>query len=188
MVPKMGSTSAIQRFQQSLRQAFFSGNDRMTKNYLQFLVDKIVVDGPSVEIRCMSEAAIRLMEGGVPKDKTGEELTSPVHSPTTVGVKLAHAYETRTWVWPFKVLEFRTTAKQRSKKTARPQRRLSALERARKLQEMLDREPGLTRAELARRLGISRARVTQILGALDLGDVTGRLSERAARGLRGPRH
>jgi len=78
---------------------------------------------------------------------------------------LALAYETRTWVWSFKVLEFKKTAKRRSVKTAKPPR-LGALERARKLQEMLAHEPGLTRAELAGRLGISRARVTQILACL----------------------
>ncbi len=82
-------------------------------------------------------------------------------------VRLAQAYETRTWSWPFKVLEFKKTAKRRSATTAK-QVRLTALERATKMQEMLDSEAGLTRAELARRLGISRARVTQILNVLTL--------------------
>ena len=81
------------------------------------------------------------------------------------------------------MLEFKKTAKRRSKETAK-QVRLTALERALKLQEMLDREPRLTRAELARRLGISRARVTQILGALEVGSLADQITERAARRLR----
>ena len=93
---------------------------------------------------------------------------------------VAQAYENRTWGWPFKVLGFKKTAKRKRDKPAKP--RLTTLERASKLQEMLDREPGLTRAELARRLGISRARVTQILTHLQLPpELTAQVTERAAR-------
>ncbi len=81
------------------------------------------------------------------------------------------------------MVEFRKTAKRRSVKTAK-EVRLSALQRTRKLQEMLDREPGLTRAELARRLGISRARMTQILARASVPGETWKAPEPSTSSMR----
>ncbi len=53
----------------------------MTKNYLRFLVDRIVVTGPEVEIHARSDAAVQMMAGPT---KTGPGLTVPARSPTTV--------------------------------------------------------------------------------------------------------
>jgi hypothetical protein len=38
-----------------------SGDNALTKNYLRFLVDKIVVNGPNVQMVTRSEAVVRMM-------------------------------------------------------------------------------------------------------------------------------
>lgn len=61
-----------------------------------------------------------------------------------------------------------TSADPRSPSQPHPDERSSrADQRARELQALLDRGEVKTRAEIANRLGVSRARVTQILGRLN---------------------
>lgn len=56
--------AGITRFQNSIRSIFLSGDNALTKNYLRFLVDRIVVNGSHVQMVTRSEAVVRLMAAG----------------------------------------------------------------------------------------------------------------------------
>ena len=73
----------------------------------------------------------------------------------------------RTWIYvkdfpPLRVIR-------REPEPSQVIRRPGREERARQYRAMLDSEPGLTRAALARRLGVSRAWVTKILAGTNIG-------------------
>ncbi len=77
----------------------------------------------------------------------------------------------RTWNFE-KVFEGYAKPRPRRARQSRPSRvAADRKKRARRFQAMLDAEPGITRADLARRLGFSRAWVTKVLGfaAIDTG-------------------
>jgi hypothetical protein len=59
----------------------------------------------------------------------------------------------------------RQRAREAAERAARPSRLEVQLDRAREFQRLLDSAEVRNRAELARRFGISRASVTQVMGA-----------------------
>jgi site-specific DNA recombinase len=61
--PNLYTESRITKFQNSIRSIFLSKDNALTKNYLRFLVDKIVVTGPTVQMVTRSEAVVRMMAG-----------------------------------------------------------------------------------------------------------------------------
>jgi hypothetical protein len=65
--PHLYSPENIERFRQSIRGIFLSGNNAMTRNYLRFLVDHIVLKGTQVELYARTDAAVRVMVSGQKK-------------------------------------------------------------------------------------------------------------------------
>jgi site-specific DNA recombinase len=65
--PHLHSAENIERFRESIRGLFLSGNNAMTRNYLWFLVDRIVLNGTHVELYARTEAAVRVMVSGQKK-------------------------------------------------------------------------------------------------------------------------
>ena len=61
--PYLYSEPSIQKFQASLRKIFLSNDATLTKNYLRFLVEKIVVTGAKVQMVTRSAAVVRMMAG-----------------------------------------------------------------------------------------------------------------------------
>ncbi len=62
--PNLYTEASITKFQSSIRSIFLSGDNALTKNYLRFLVDRIVVNGSHVQMVTRSEAVVRLMAAG----------------------------------------------------------------------------------------------------------------------------
>jgi site-specific DNA recombinase len=62
--PNLYTEARIQTFRDSIRSIFLSGDNALTKNYLRFLVDKIIVNGPKVQMVTRSEAVVRIMAAG----------------------------------------------------------------------------------------------------------------------------
>jgi hypothetical protein len=62
--PNLYTDASITKFQSSIRSIFLSGDNALTKNYLRFLVDKIVVNGQRVQMVTRSEAVVRMMAAG----------------------------------------------------------------------------------------------------------------------------
>lgn len=62
--PNLYTESRIAKFQNSIRSIFLSQDNALTKNYLRFLVEKIVVSGPQVQMVTRSEAVVRMMAAG----------------------------------------------------------------------------------------------------------------------------
>ncbi len=79
--PYLYSEASIKKFQESLRTIFLSRDTSLTKNYLKFLVEKIIVNGPKVQMVTRSEAVVRMMAGanGSP---AGVAERDPAVSPT----------------------------------------------------------------------------------------------------------
>jgi site-specific DNA recombinase len=80
--PNLYTEASITKFQSSIRSIFLSGDNALTKNYLRFLVDRIVVNGSHVQMVTRSEAVVRMMAaGGVATAGAGVE-RDPAVSPT----------------------------------------------------------------------------------------------------------
>lgn len=62
--PHLYSDASIKKFQASLRSIFLSNDTSLTKNYLKFLVEKIVVTSEKVQLVTRSEAVVRMMAAG----------------------------------------------------------------------------------------------------------------------------
>lgn len=78
--PHLHGDAALERFQKRVKQIFFEGDRALTRNYLRFLVDRIVVNGPTVEISMKAAEAAALI--ALPADAA---LTAPDEVRTTVG-------------------------------------------------------------------------------------------------------
>jgi hypothetical protein len=76
--PNLYTEASIGRFQSSIRSIFLSGDNALTKNYLRFLVEKIVVNGPKVQMVTRSEAVIQMMAA----NGTRVADPNPANSPT----------------------------------------------------------------------------------------------------------
>ena len=78
--PYLYSAESIEGFRASIRKLFLSGDNAMTRNYLRFLVDRIVLKGRQLELYARTEAAVRVMASSGAKKTTevgtGEVLTS----------------------------------------------------------------------------------------------------------------
>lgn len=55
------SEQSIQKFQRNIQDTFLSGDNALTRNYLRFLVDEIVVHEDEIEIVGKTEAAVQMM-------------------------------------------------------------------------------------------------------------------------------
>lgn len=55
---------SIRRFQAQVKEVFLGGDNGLTRNYLRFLLDEIVVDGKELRVFARSNAALRMMAGG----------------------------------------------------------------------------------------------------------------------------
>ena len=62
--PNLYTEASVTKFQNSIRSIFLSQDNALTKNYLRFLVEKIVVTGPKVQMVTRSEAVVRMMAAG----------------------------------------------------------------------------------------------------------------------------
>jgi hypothetical protein len=76
--PNLYTEASIGRFQSSIRSIFLSGDNALTKNYLRFLVEKIVVNGSNVRMVTRSEAVVQMIaaDGTTPADP------NPANSPS----------------------------------------------------------------------------------------------------------
>ena len=54
--PNLYTEASIQKFQESIRLIFLSQDHALTKSYLRFLVEKVIVNGPRVQLITRSEA------------------------------------------------------------------------------------------------------------------------------------
>ncbi len=79
--PYLYTAANIERFQESLKEMFLSGDNSMTRNYLRFLVEGITVTDEQIETSARTDAALRLMAGGSRQEKT-ECVNHSVVSPT----------------------------------------------------------------------------------------------------------
>jgi site-specific DNA recombinase len=76
--PYLYTEASIKKFQSSIRSIFLSGDNALTKNYLRFLVEKIVVSGSKVQMVTRSEAVIQMMAA----NGTHVASPNPANSPT----------------------------------------------------------------------------------------------------------
>ena len=81
--PNLYTDGSIAKFQNSIRSIFLSQDNALTKNYLRFLVQKIVVTGPKVQMATRSEAVVRMMVGTNGGSSTAPD-RDPAVSPTFV--------------------------------------------------------------------------------------------------------
>ncbi len=81
--PHLYGEATVQRFQESLRAVFLSGDQTLAKNYLRFLVEKIVVTPARVQLVARSDAAVRMMAAGGQIEENPGQAGSGL-SPTTV--------------------------------------------------------------------------------------------------------
>lgn len=157
--------ASIQRFQESVREVFLSGDNAMTKSYLGFLLDKIVIDGTNVQVHAKSEAALKMMGAGVEPKGTGG-LGGPPVSPTIV-VDWLRNRPCSGRIITGCLLDFVEARKRlRPGKLARPPI-VRLLAQAEDFKRVLDRGD-VDQSGLAHLHGMSRARVTQILNLLKL--------------------
>ena len=59
--PDLYKDETIWKFQAVLRQLFASGDEGLAKHYMRFRVDRIVVNGTTVEVKAKPTAAVALM-------------------------------------------------------------------------------------------------------------------------------
>jgi hypothetical protein len=62
--PNLYTEARIQKFQDSIRSIFLSQDHALTKNYLKFLVEKVIVNGPHVQLVTRSEDVVRMTVSG----------------------------------------------------------------------------------------------------------------------------
>lgn len=74
--PHLYGEATIRKFRDSLRAVFLGNETSMTKNYLRFLVEKIVVTADRVQLVAKTDAVVRLMSAG------GKMIESPSASGT----------------------------------------------------------------------------------------------------------
>lgn len=80
----LSSPETVRRFQSVIRDVFITADTAMTKTYLRFLVDRIVVTDEAIEIVAKTDAALGLMAsvgaGEQPPRKPEEAVLTPVPS------------------------------------------------------------------------------------------------------------
>ena len=59
--PHLYAETTIERFRQTIRDVFLSADQTLAKNYLRFLVERIVVQGNSLEIHGKADASVALL-------------------------------------------------------------------------------------------------------------------------------
>jgi DNA invertase Pin-like site-specific DNA recombinase len=157
------SEAAIKRFQDRIKDIFISNDTPMTKAYLQFLIDRIVVHDDKIEIRAKAGNAVALIAADpskAPEVNRPEAVLAnggnwlPTSSPNQ------NRPPTVYLCLPQHMLEGKTKPL-----GAPPIRKM--LERAEEIKRQLD-DAGSNRAGVARKLHLTRPRVTQLMKLLDL--------------------
>jgi hypothetical protein len=74
--------ASIGKFQGSIRSIFLSKDNALTQNYLRFLVDKIVVNSPQVQMVTRAEAVVRMIAAGSMTTTGAAVKRDPAVSPT----------------------------------------------------------------------------------------------------------
>jgi hypothetical protein len=97
------SEQNIARFRDNVRELFLSGDNALTRNYLRFLIDRIVVNDTKIDIFGRSEAAVRMMAAG-----EGGGVLTPEAPVLTAGVD-----------WLPKIVAVPTTLSPKSRKVQR---------------------------------------------------------------------
>ncbi len=77
--PYLYKDETIRRFQAQLREVFLGGENALTKNYLKFLVEQIVITDDHVKLVARTDAALRMMATGQGGEPAGDD---PACSPT----------------------------------------------------------------------------------------------------------
>ncbi|WP_157370746.1 recombinase family protein [Vulgatibacter incomptus] len=146
------SDASIERFRSSIRDIFLGGSHAIARNDLRFLVERIVITDNKIELVAKAGAALQAMAGG--QKNTEVSAGEPVL--TSVVDWLLEGRISRTWKFakdPDSSADLRAVEN-------RPLRRQRAADL---YLAVLAANPGISRAELARRCGVSRAAVTQAL-------------------------
>ena len=159
------SDAAIQRFQDRIKDIFISNDTPMTKAYLQFLIDRIVVHKDKIEIQAKAANAVALI--ATDPSRSTPEVNRPEAVLASGGNWLPSPAPNQNRAptvyvcLPQRMLE----GKPRHLEVP-PIRRM--LDRAEEIKGLLDAADGSSRAGLARRLHLTRPRVTQLMKLLDL--------------------
>lgn len=82
--PNLYTEASIGRFQSSIRSIFLSRDNALTKNYLRFLVEKVIIDGAHVQMVTRSEAVVQMMAAGGTTTAEPTQERDPAVSPTFV--------------------------------------------------------------------------------------------------------
>jgi hypothetical protein len=151
--------AAIRRFQSNLKELFLGGDNGVARNYLRLLIERIVVHGPEVEIHVRGAEAIALMASPEISKETKKETTEAVRA--SVGGWLPSCAGSKNFTATV-VIDLET-ARKRLRPQAAPLARESTSERAQRWLGELESGEVESRAAIARREGISRARVTQVM-------------------------
>ena len=164
--PYLYTQANIQRFQRDLETIFLSKETAMTKNYLQFLVEKIIVTDKRVEISLKRSAAITMMSAEARKEKSEAFSDAPdLVLPTVVGwlrsdVPCKNLVSHFGWT-PVATFEAADAPLRTPSVVAR-------LAQAEHFERLLATGAVHHKAELARRHGLARSRVTQLMSLLKL--------------------
>jgi len=147
----------------------------IARSYLRFLVERIEVkrtndDGREVHITARKGNAMRLMYAATDPDrerKTPPGFVNHGGVLTCVADQLPEVSPRENWEASI-TFEGPATPIPRKQRGKRRPTIFASLDTAREMQRAINRE-GISRAEVARRAGVTRARVTQLLQLLDLG-------------------
>ena len=132
----------------------------LTRTYLRLLVKRIVVNDDVAEIELRTDGAAALMAQGSSSSRP-TELTCPEAVLTSVTGWLPNCATSKNFTATV-VIDWET-ARKRLRPQAAPRAEESASERAQRWLWELESGEVESRAAIARREGLSRARVTQIL-------------------------
>ena len=82
--PNLYTEASLKKFQDSIRSIFVSGDNALTKNYLRFLLEKVVVTGAQVQLVMRNEAVARMMVATSAGGGNAAPERDPAVSPTFV--------------------------------------------------------------------------------------------------------
>ena len=166
---------AIARFRKSMCDAFLSG-DGIARTYLRALFERVVTDGRNVRLVVRGDRAIDLMTkaNGAATSSTGSEFSvQPATgscTPTILRTKKAPV-NAGAFLFESALVLDQPSVRNRQDQGAKPRRSsmklLELLDRAESWHRELNRG-AVNQTGLAHRAGVTRARVTQVLGLLRL--------------------
>ena len=148
--------ATIERFRQTVRDIFLSADQTLAKNYLRFLVERLVVRGNDIEIHGKADASVALLAAS-PDLAYPAPVNPPAEVLTSVGGWLPNSSTSKN-LFTVLVVDF---GRQIRGGASVPT--VAAAERALEWRRLLERGVVESGAALARRFGLSGARVTQVL-------------------------